>query len=248
MNCWFKQKYKNSLIEPYAQKNLYLSKFNLMKKVIVLFILCTTVSTASFAQRKWKDEYYQKLTDETFRDFKLFKKPINLKHIDYKTLNAAVFFVTNEARLERGLHKLEYQKNLEIMAWNHSVSMAKKDFFDHFNKKEKKRRSPTNRAKIAGIENPKIAENLSAVGGRYFGNYLELADHLVDGWIDSPPHRKALYSKDALQLGCGVYYYDGLWQNNKAVYKQGNGFWLGTQNFQLFTKVESVASKDKGPK
>lgn len=134
------------------------------------------------------------------------------------------------------------------MAWNHSISMAKNDFFDHFNKKEKKRRSPENRAKLAGIVNPKLGENISAIGGRSFGSYLALADHLVQGWIDSPSHRKTLYSKNALQLGCGVYYFNGLWQKNRAVYKQGNGFWLATQNFQLFTKVKSTTSKDKGPK
>lgn len=219
-----------------------------MNRAIYLLLFIVTIHSAGLAQKRWKDEYYTKLTDETFRDFKLFKKPINLKKINYKVLNAAVFFVTNEARLEKGLSALDYQSNLEIMAWNHSISMAKKDFFDHFNKKEKKRRDPQKRAKLAGVSNPNIAENISAVGGLTFGNYLELADHLVDGWIDSPPHRKTLYSKDALELGCGVYYFGGIWQKNKAVYKQGNGFWLGTQNFQLFTKVKGGTSKDKGPK
>ncbi|MBO3699532.1 CAP domain-containing protein [Roseivirga sp. E12] len=219
-----------------------------MKKVLVLILLTIAFSTDSFAQRKWKDEYYQTLNDDNFRDFKLFNKSLDLKRVDYKVLNAAVFFVTNEARIEQGLQILAYQPNLEIMAWNHSISMAKKDFFDHINKKERKRKSPINRAKLAGIRNPNIGENISAVGGRSFGSYLQLADHLVQGWIDSPPHRKTLYSKNALQLACGVYYFNGLWQKNRDVYKQGNGFWLATQNFQMFTKVESGASKDKGPK
>ncbi len=219
-----------------------------MKKIIVLVLLLIGFTSMSSAQRKWKDEYYQTLSDDDFRDFKLFKKPIQLKNVDYKILNAAVFFVTNEARIERGLTVLEYQSNLETMAWNHSISMGKKDFFDHINKKEKKRKNPENRAKLAGVKNPQLGENISAVGGHSFGNYLALADHLVQGWLDSPPHRKTLYSKNALQLGCGVYYFDGLWQKNKAVYKQGNGFWLATQNFQMFTKVESGSSKDKGPK
>ncbi|OEK02295.1 hypothetical protein BFP97_12550 [Roseivirga sp. 4D4] len=219
-----------------------------MKKVLVLILFAFAFNTLSFGQRKWKDEYYQTLNDDNFRDFKLFNKSLDLKNIDYKVLNAAVFFVTNEARIEQGLGILTYQPNLEIMAWNHSISMAKKDFFDHINKKERKRKSPINRAKLAGVKNPRIGENISAVGGRSFGNYLQLADHLVQGWIDSPPHRKTLYSKNALQLGCGVYYFDGLWQKNRDVYKQGNGFWLATQNFQMFTKVESGTSKDKGPK
>ncbi|WP_420385121.1 CAP domain-containing protein [Roseivirga sp.] len=200
------------------------------------------------AQRKWKAEYYQELNDDNFRDFKLFKKTIDLNKIDYPLLNAAIFFVTNEARLEQGLTLLEYQPNLEIMAYNHSVSMAKDDFFDHENSKDRKRKTPTQRAKLAGIKNPHIGENIHAAGGRQFGTYIELADYVVQSWIDSPPHRVTMYSPDAVQLGCGIYFYDGKWQNYKDVYKQGNGFWIATQNFQLFTKVESGPSKDKGPK
>ena len=219
-----------------------------MKKLVLLLVLSIGLSTLSIAQRKWKDEYYQTLNDDNFRDFQLFQKSLEENRVDYKILNAAVFFVTNEARIEIGLNILAYQPNLEVMAWNHSIHMAEKDFFDHFNKKEKKRKAPEDRAMLAGIVNPKLGENISAIGGRSFGSYLALADHLVQGWIDSPPHRKTLYSKNALQLGCGVYYFNGLWQKNRAVYKQGNGFWLATQNFQLFTKVKSTTSMDKGPK
>ncbi len=48
---------------------------------LCLMLLC--LAHASEAQRKWDNKYYEKLTDETFRDFKLFNKPINLKKIDY---------------------------------------------------------------------------------------------------------------------------------------------------------------------
>ena len=199
------------------------------------------------AQRKWNAKLYQELTDENFRDFKLFKNPINLKKIDYLLLNAAVFFVSNEARVERGLSQLEYHPNLEIMAWNHSKSMGERDFFDHFNKKDKKRRTPDHRASLAGIKNANVAENISSQGGYTYGSYLELADSLVDGWIDSPPHRKTLYGPNALQLGCGVYYYTGVWQKQKQIHKQGGGFWLATQNFQLSTPVKAGKPRDKGP-
>lgn len=216
--------------------------------LLQIMVLLLGITQQSLAQRKWDDKYYNTLTDESFRDFKLFQRPINLKKIDYKILNAAVFFVSNEARLERGLSKLEYQPNLETMAWNHSRSMGQRDFFDHINKRDKKRKEPRDRAGLAGITNPMISENISAVGGVKFATYLDLADHLIDGWIDSPPHRKTLYGTDAVQLGCGVYYYTGMWQKNRRIYKQGDGFWLATQNFQLHSPVKSKASKDKGPK
>lgn len=221
---------------------------SLVFRMVSLLVIVVLTSHSSMAQRKWNDKYYETLTDNNFRDFKLFHQPINLKKIDYKVLNAAVFFVSNEARLERGLEALPYNPHLEIMAWNHSKAMGQKDFFDHINKKDKKRKEPKHRAGLAGITNPLIAENISSIGGYRFGSYLELADYLIDGWIDSPPHRKTLYGTDAVQLGCGVYYYTGVWQKNKDIYKQGNGFWLATQNFQLYERVKAKEAKDKGPK
>ena len=219
----------------------------MLRIVFVSLCLLSLTSLESHAQKKWKDKYYNELNDDDFRDLKAFNKPINLKNPDYKILNAAVFFVTNEARLEYGLEALSYQSNLEVMAWNHSVRMGKDDFFDHIHPKSRKRKKPENRAQLAGIKNPFVSENITAIGGMKFGSYLELADALVDSWIDSPPHRATLYSKDALELGCGVYYYDGVWQKNRDIKKQGNGFWLATQNFQLFTKVEAKSSKEKRP-
>lgn len=220
-----------------------------MKRLgLSLLLLCgLLLHFDTFAQRKWKEELYGELNDRNFRDFKLFKKRIELDKIEYPLLQAALFYVTNEARLEQGLSALEHQANLEVMAYNHSVAMAKGDFFDHVNPKDKKRKTAADRARLAGITNPSVGENIHATGGRQFGTYIELADEIVQSWIDSPPHRVTMYSPDAVQLGCGIYYYDGKWQNYKDVYKQGNGFWIATQNFQLFTKVVSGPSKDKGP-
>lgn len=215
-----------------------------LQSFFLLTLFLCTCSTLS-AQRKWDDKYYNELNDNNFRSFKLFKAPIDLDKIDYKVLNAALFFVTNEARIEKGAAPVTFQPNLEIMAWNHSVEMGKEDFFDHFNIKNKNRSTPEQRAALAGISNPNISENISAVGGVYFGSYLELADHVVDRWIKSPSHAKTLFSENVIQLGCGAYYYKGLWQGNKTIWKQGDGFWISTQNFQSFTEIVSEKSKDK---
>ncbi|WP_339608603.1 CAP domain-containing protein [uncultured Roseivirga sp.] len=214
-------------------------------KSLILFTLLLFGCLSLSAQRKWDDKYYNELNDNNFRSFKLFKAPIDLNKVDYKVLNAALFFISNEARIEKGIAPLAYQRNLEIMAWNHSVEMGKEDFFDHINKKDKKRKTPEKRAALAGIVNPNISENISAVGGVYFGSYLELADHVVDKWVKSPSHAKTLYSENVLQMGCGAYYYKGVWQGNKAIWKQGDGFWLATQNFQSFAEIVSEKSKDK---
>ncbi|HEY9116471.1 MAG TPA: CAP domain-containing protein, partial [Roseivirga sp.] len=145
------------------------------------------------------------------------------------------------------LNTVQCQHNLEIMAYNHSMRMAKDDFFDHVHPNDKKRKTPNDRAALAGIKNPNIGENIHAVGGRQFGTYIDLADHIVQSWIDSPPHRATLYDVNAVELGCGIYFFDGNWQDYKDVHQQGNGFWIATQNFQMFTNVKSGTSKDKGP-
>ncbi len=212
---------------------------------LVLFFCALSFHT--YAQRKWDNKYYQRLNNQNFRESELFKAPINLKKIDYARLNAAVFYVSNEARDEAGLPMLEYQENLEIMAWNHSRSMGEKNFFDHINSKDKKRKKPEQRARLAGITNPNVGENISSQGGYRYASYLELADNIVDGWIDSPSHRMTLYSPGAIQLGCGVYYFAGTWQKNKEIKKQGDGFWIATQNLQIGTKVKPGKAKDKGP-
>jgi len=222
--------------------------YSLLVRLSLNLGLVIIFSNFSLAQRNWHTTYYNELNDENFRSFAAFNRPIDLEDPDYQLINAAVFYVSNEARIEQELPPLAYQDRLEIMAWHHSKSMAKDDFFDHVNRKSRKRRTPEKRAILAGIQNPMISENITTIGGLIFNTYLELADAIVDNWIDSPPHRKALYSKDAVQLGCGVYYYEGIWQKNKAIYEQGGGFWLATQNFQLFTKVDSKTSQDKLPK
>ena len=125
--------------------------------------------------------------------------------------------------------------------------MGESDFFDHENLKDPKRKDPNDRAKLAGIQNPSVSENISYQAGFAYASYLELADSIVDAWIDSPSHRKILYSKDALQLGCGLYYKTGLWQNKYDLADQNLGIWISTQNFQSHSKVKASKAKDKGP-
>lgn len=202
----------------------------------------------AIAQKKWKAAYYQKYNHKNYSKFKGFHKSINLNKVEYGLLNAAIFYETNAFRVKRGLPPLEYQENLEIMAYNHSLEMAKRDFFDHENPKSKKRKTIKDRAKLAGITNPNISENITALAGQQFSSYLNLAQELVYSWVSSPTHLKAIISEDVVELGCGVVYFDGKWQKYKDVRKQGDGFWIATQNFQLFTSVKSGTSKDKGPK
>ncbi|HEY9117007.1 MAG TPA: hypothetical protein VIN11_04225, partial [Roseivirga sp.] len=85
-----------------------------MKLQCLSFLLfISTVSTPQvFGQDKWRQAYYEVLNDESFRKFPLFSQYLDVKQIDYPLLHAAIFFVSNEARLEQGLNTVQYQHNL----------------------------------------------------------------------------------------------------------------------------------------
>lgn len=176
-------------------------------------------------QNKWDYSYYKDFTHKTFRKNKPFSEKIDLDQIDYPRAHAAIFYVTNEIREQRNLPIFEFNLNLEIAAWNHSKAMAEENFFAHINPKDRKRREPNDRAKIAGITNPYLAENVAETPGLQYKSgeevyildkdnalfsyedngtpipehtYLSFAEMVVDQWMHSKPHKKISFQKKAL--------------------------------------------------
>lgn len=192
-------------------------------KTIIILLTWLLLPASLTASPRWNRDNYKVIDHKNFRKAEAFNKKIDYSHIDYGLVNAAVFYLTNEQREKKRLKPLEYAPALEVMAWNHSVQMAGKKFFSHTNFKDKKRRDTDDRARLAGITNPSIAENI-AYSTEDPQTYLEVAEMLVDLWMHSKGHKENILSKSALQLGCGAYYY--------------KGSWYGTQNFQWFKKVE----------
>ena len=238
-----------------------------MKKSILfksLFIFIFLLNLPFNLSAGWQYSSYKKYTYRNFRNNNLFQQRINYKNIDYPLLHAAIFYVTNEKRIKHGLKALKFTLPLEIAAYNHSKRMVLKRFFSHNDPNSSKRRKPANRARLAGIKNPKIAENIttscairykagrSAYKRSGRGNlsytpkgriipwhtYLSFGENIVRQWMNSPGHRRNILSKKALQHGCGVYFF---WRRNFPMFK-------GTQNFQWFNKVKKGYAVDKGPK
>lgn len=232
-----------------------------MRKVTycILSIVFFNVSL-TFGQSAWKKYFYDSIPWSSFRDYDVFNQPVDITQFDHQLANAAVFYVTNEERAKRNLPVLKYVHELEIAAWNHSRDMVKEDFFSHINSKNRKRKSPDDRARLSGIANPFIAENIaegfilqykankpvrSVSKGKfsYSANgplipphsYLSLADELVKSWMNSPGHRRNLLSKDAMELGCGVYPYKDTEFNDMPTVK-------ATQNFQLYAPAQINAA------
>ncbi len=133
----------------------------------------------------------------------------------------------NRARQSENLGTLDWRDDLATIAQAHSRDMATRDFFDHVNPDGK---SPDDRAVAAGIEcvitisstqrRLGVSENLymtsryerytdAVLGDRVKRTYewfpvAEIAHRTVQGWLDSPGHRRNLLEPTAHTEGIGV--------------------------------------------
>ncbi len=240
--------------------------FTILKNLTAQLFVVLLFST-SLSQTGWRHSDYKHTTPQNFRDNPLFSQTIDFARIDYPRLNAAIFFVTNEARVKNGRKPLNFALELERSAYLHAKSMVEQNFFSHENPHEKERKSVEQRARLAGIKNPFVAENIATHFGikyeagtpvypvdrnlgtfSYSGEgalipnhtYLSFAEGIVKQWLNSPGHRRNLLSKDALQLGCGAYFYRDANFHNMPNFK-------AVQNFQLFREIVPGKAADRWP-
>ncbi|MCS6822279.1 MAG: CAP domain-containing protein [Microscillaceae bacterium] len=177
------------------------------------------------AKSAWDRKNYQTITHKNFRNQTVFNKSIDTENMDFPLINAAIFYVTNEIRSKNNLTPLEYAPELEIMAFHHAKAMLEQGFFSHQNPKTSNRRTTSDRAKLAGIANPAIAENIAMKGGFGEDTYLKLAESFLEQWMSSKGHRENILSTSANALGCG------LMLRGDSVY--------AVQCFQWFKKIQN---------
>jgi len=225
-----------------------------MIKHVLIIILLTGYAHVS-AQQNNNADYYTRLTVHNFRKDNSLNQIIDFEHPDNQKLNAAIFFATNEQRRLKKLHQLTYSALLEKSATMHSKDMFDRNFFSHTNTRDRKKREPNDRAKIVGILNAHLAENIATAFGLQYEQdkdvvvkgpgkfsypnkvdllpphtYLSVADVLLKSWMNSEGHRKNILSDNALQLGCGTYmYYDKSFNLMPT--------FIATQNFQEYEVI-----------
>ena len=187
-----------------------------MKKLILLLF----IPLLSFSQGNWKEEDYFKWNHTNFRQNQLFNQPFSVSKPDYLILDAVLYYLTNEERAKFGLPTLPYHRLLEIAAYNHSMKMATTNFFSHRNPIENSRSTTEKRGKLAGISNPKFAENIAYNYPMDNDTYLQVGELLITQWMNSKGHRSNILSDKAKQMAVGTYYLNG------RIY--------GTQVFQWF--------------
>jgi uncharacterized protein YkwD len=230
-------------------------------------LLALLFYSTAFPRANWHFSDYQTTTHRNFRSNKLFHQIIAFNQIDYPLLHAAIFFVTNEARVKNKRPPLTFALALERAAYHHSKRMVEQNFFNHENSSDKTRKTAQQRAQLAGIKNPMLAENIAThFGIQYQANspiypvdplkgtfsyapdgplvpahtYLSFAEAIVKQWLDSPGHRENILNRQALQLGCGVYFYSDLEFHNMPKFK-------ATQDFQLYRNVIPDRATDQWP-
>ena len=187
-----------------------------------------------------------------------FQEAVDPENFDASKARAACFYATNEQRAKHGKKALERNALLEASAQLHADRMTNKGFFSHEDPHSKALRTPDDRGRKVGVPNPKFAENIAFVttidyesGRPVYGRggpgkysytpdgplvpthtYASLARDTLEGWMNSPGHRRNILDGNALELGCGFAF---IWKNS---FPSANA----VQNFQLY---EPVATEEK---
>lgn len=142
------------------------------------------------------------------------KTPAQPKTPGSSSLNASKIEYTvhekiNEIRSENGLHKLEYDERLAAIGRYHSWDMAQKGYFSHNSTTGLKF---DERFTLYDYNCPYAAENIALFPGPthlYENNSIPLeitlAEELVEGWMNSPGHRKNILNPNYKAEGIGIF-------------------------------------------
>lgn len=140
---------------------------------------------------------------------------------DIKTLELAVHDRTNEFRSLKGHDALGYNEDLAKIARYHSRNMAKEDFFAH---NDPEGRSSGDRVDYFGYPDASVSENLARWRMPSDAKSVnEIAEKVVSGWKDSPPHRSALLATTKTVAGVGSYVTEGSVMFTTALYADVDG-------------------------
>ena len=158
-------------------------------------------------------------------------QPIDLANPDTALLSAVIEQLSDVARSEAGRANLEPSAALRKAADKYARKMVRENFLAHHDPNTSSLKTPSQRAAAAGVKNPHIAENLADVPGFQVESgepfyvldpgppiisrepdgepipahtYGSFAQTVVQGWLNSPGHRKNLLDDEALQIGVGA--------------------------------------------
>ena len=207
----------------------------MMKKLLLLVLLNLPGQGDSFleevslysADSYFKEKVYAEHDYKSFFQLKEANQVVDAYRYDLHLLGAAVFFATNQLRDKKGLKQLQFAAGLRDAAVVHSYQMVEKKFFDHFNNKTRKLRSPDDRIKLYHSNFNATGENIDynhiPVSGKT--TYADVGKAIVYDFFHSAPHKKIMLNKIYNQLGCAVYF--------ESKPKDGLIYYKATQDYSL---------------
>ena len=108
--------------------------------------------------------------------------------------------MTNEFRTSQGVPAIASDSKLSSAAREFASYMARTGQYGH----EADGRTPALRAKSQGYESCMVAENVAYLERSREFSAEELARGFMNGWKNSPGHRRNLLDKDVMQFGVAV--------------------------------------------
>jgi len=189
--------------------------------IIVFFFVCLTGFSQS-GPETWDATYYTSYTLSSFKELPAVHQKIADAKFNYRLMDAAIFFRTNEERIKYNLPEFYFSIALEKAALGHSVDMVQQNFFSHQSTMPGKE-NISDRLHLVGVEFMACAENIYDMNHED-PTYWSLAGKLVTGWMNSTGHRRNILNPIYKFLGCGAWPYSNPdWPNYK--------WFKSTQNF-----------------
>jgi uncharacterized protein YkwD len=153
--------------------------------------------------------------------------PIDAPKVDHDLLAAALFHETNRLRQKNGRPPLSHDARLDAAARMQATSMARKNYLDHIDPHDPERRTPKDRAQMAGFDFRFLAENVATqfaiqyqsgrtvyrvptgTGFSYRADgppiprhtYRTFAATVLAQWMNSPGHRENILAEEPERFG-----------------------------------------------
>lgn len=117
-------------------------------------------------------------------------------------IEIAIHEETNRKRSEHGLSELSYTDHLSAIALQHSRDMAQRGYFSH---ESPEGDAPIDRYRQYGHDTRQSGENLAKEYAHLSESAESVAKAVVDGWMNSPPHRENILREAFDREGIGVH-------------------------------------------
>lgn len=180
----------------------------------------TLYQTSSY----FKQQVYLEHDTHSFFELPAAKALIDPDDYDLHLLNAALFYATNEIRIKKNRKPLIFDAALRDAAVVHTYQMVQKNFFNHYNTKVPKLRSPENRIRLFMGTGTTAGENID-------WNHIETGEAsyayvgrlIAKDFYESSAHRKNMLSNQYKKLGCSVFF--------ENADREGVRYFKATQDF-----------------